>query len=128
MVNKTTKFRKDKSKQKGHCKKGDKKVTAPTKKTRAGPKPDTECFYCKGEGHSKRNCPKYLADLKNDNINKKGISDIHVIDVYPTSTRSSAWVFDTGSVAHICNSKQVLQNRRKVAKNEVTMRVVNVSK
>ena len=128
MVNKTTKFKKGKSKQKGHFKKGGKKVTTPTKKTKAGPKPDTECFYCKGEGHWKRNCPKYLADLKNGNIKKKGISDIHVIDVYLTSTRSSAWVFDTGSVAHICNSKQVLQNKRKLAKNEVTMRVGNGSK
>ena len=105
LVNKTTKFKKGKSKQKGHFKKGGKKVTTPTKTTKAGPKPNTECFYCKGEGHRKRNCPKYLADLKNGNIKKKGISDIHVIDVYLTSTRSSAWVFDTGSVAHICNSK-----------------------
>src|SRR3954463_2688658 len=92
MVNKTTKFKKCKSKKKGHFKKGGKKVTAPTKNTKAGPKTDTECFYCKGEGHWKRNCPKYLADLKNGNIKKKGISDI-VIDVYLTSTRSSAWVF-----------------------------------
>ena len=106
LVNKTTKFKKQgKSKKKGNFKKVGKKVTALAKKTKAGPKPDTECFYCKGEGHWKRNCPKYLADLKNDNIKKKGISDIHVIDVYVTSTRSSAWVFDTGSVAHICNSK-----------------------
>src|SRR4051812_38928788 len=128
MVNKTTKFKKGKSKQKGHFKKGGKKVTAPTKKTRPGPKPDTGCFYCKGEGHWKRNFPKYLADLKNGNIKKKGISDIHVIDVYLTSTRSSAWVFDTGSVAHICNSKQVLQNKRKLVKNEVMIRVGNGSK
>src|SRR3954452_22862713 len=112
MVNKTTKFKKGKSKQKGHFKKGGKKVTAPTKKTKAGPKTDTECFYCKGEGHWKRNFPKYLADLKNGNIKKKGISDIHVIDVYLTSTRSSAWVFETGSVANICNSKQELRNKR----------------
>src|SRR3954470_15460277 len=129
MVNKTTKFRKQgKSKKKGNFKKGGKKVTAPAKKTKAGPKPDTECFYCKEEGHWKRNCPKYLADLKNGNIKKKGISDIHVIDVYLTSTRSSAWVFDTGSVAHICNSKLVLQNKWKLAKNKVTMCVGNGSK
>ena len=63
IVNKTTKFKKQgKSKKKGNFKKGSKKVTAPAKKTKAGPKPDTECFYCKGEGHWKRNCPKYLAD------------------------------------------------------------------
>src|SRR3954462_11916891 len=129
LVNKTTKFKKQgKSKKKGNFKKGGKKVTVPAKKTKAEPKPYTECFYCKGEGHWKRNCPKYLADFKNGNIKKKGISDIHVIDVYLTSTRSSAWVLDTGSVAHICNSKQVLQNKRKLEKNEVTMRVGNGSK
>ena len=44
LVNKTTKFKKGKSKQKGHFKKGGKKDTTPAKKTKAGPKPDTECF------------------------------------------------------------------------------------
>ena len=48
--------------------------------------------------------PQVLADKKDDKV--KGIFDIHVIDVYLTNARSSAWVFDTGSVAHICNSKQ----------------------
>src|SRR3954463_1663561 len=82
LVNKTTKFKKQgKSKQKGNFKKGSKKVAAPAKKTKAGPKPDTECFYCKGEGHWNRNCPKYLANLNNGNIKKKSIFDIHVIDV-----------------------------------------------
>ena len=66
-----------------------------------------ECFYCKGTGHWKRNCPKYLADKKDDKV--KGIFDIHFIDVYLTNARSSAWVFDTGSVAHICNLKQGLR-------------------
>ena len=52
-----------------------------------------------------------MADLKSGQIKKKGIFDIHVIDVYLTGNRSSAWVFDTGSVAHICNSKQELRNK-----------------
>ena len=58
----------------------------------------------------------------------KGIFDIHVIDVYLTNARSSAWVFDTGSVAHICNLKQGLRIKRRLAKGEVTMRVGNGSK
>ena len=58
----------------------------------------------------------------------KGICDIHVIDVYLTNARSSTWVFDTGSVANICNSKQGLQIKRRLAKDEVTMRVGNGSK
>src|SRR5664279_258896 len=127
MVNKTTGFKKGKPKNKGDFKKGGKKVATPAKKPKVVPKTDTECFYCKGTGHWKRNCPKYLADKKAGKVNK-GICDIHVIDVYLTSTRSSAWVFDTGSVANICNSKQELRNKRRLARNEVTMRVGNGSK
>ena len=111
MVNKTTKFKKGKDKK--NFKKDDKDVAAPGKpaagkKSKNGPKPETECFYCKGSGHWKRNCRKYLADKKDGKVNK-GICDIHVIDVYLTNARSSTWVFDTGSVANICNSKQGLR-------------------
>ena len=76
------------------------------KKPKSGPKPETECFYCKGTGHWKRNCPKYLADKKDGKVNK-GIFDIHVIDVYLTSVYSSPSVFDTCSVA----KKLVTRNR-----------------
>ena len=71
--------------------------------------------------------PKYLADKKDGKVNKD-IFDIHVIDVYLTNACSSAWVFETGSVAHICNSKQGLRIKRRLAKDEVTMRVGNGSK
>ena len=46
MVNKTTSFKK--KGKKGNFKKDGKQVVAPAKKTKDGPKPDTECFYCKG--------------------------------------------------------------------------------
>ncbi|KAK1683693.1 hypothetical protein QYE76_044541 [Lolium multiflorum] len=95
MVNKTTKFKKQ-GKPKKDLKKGGKKAAAPPEKPKGGPKPDTDCYYCNGKGHWKRNCPKYLADLKSGLVKKKkGISDIHVIDVYLTGSRTSAWVFDT---------------------------------
>jgi hypothetical protein len=42
-----------------------------------------------------------------------------------TSTHDSNWVFDTGSVVVICNSKQELQV---LAKDEVTMGIGSVSK
>ena len=58
----------------------------------------------------------------------KGIFDVHVIDVFLTNGSSRAWVFDTGSVAQICNSKEELRNKRRLAKDEVTMRVGNGSK
>ena len=51
------------------------------KKPKAKPKPKTHCFYCKGNGHCKWNCPRYLVDKKDGKVNK-GILDIHVIDVY----------------------------------------------
>jgi hypothetical protein len=88
MVNKTTSFKKAKG-VKGSFKKGSGKRIAPTeKKLKYGPKPDTQCFYCKDKGHWKPNCPKYLADKKAGTI--KGMFDIHVIDVYLTSARCSA--------------------------------------
>ncbi|KAK1615333.1 hypothetical protein QYE76_020850 [Lolium multiflorum] len=128
MVNKTTSFKKQRKPNKGNFKKGGKKVATPPEKPKAGPKPETVCYYCQGKGPWKRNCTKYLADLKSGHVKKKGIFDIHVIDVYLTGSRSSAWVFDTGSVAHICNSKQELWNKRSLARDEVTMRVGNRSK
>ena len=71
--------------------------------------------------------PKYLADKKDGNVNK-GIFDTHVIEMCLTSIHSSPWIFDTGSVAKIINSKQELQNEQRVVKGEVMMCVVSVSK
>ncbi|EMS51979.1 LRR receptor-like serine/threonine-protein kinase ERECTA [Triticum urartu] len=78
MVNKTTSFKKKgKGKKKGNFKKNskqvaaqEKKVATQEKKPKLGPKPETECFYCKQTGHWKRNCPKYLADKKDGKVNK----------------------------------------------------------
>ncbi|KAK1684880.1 hypothetical protein QYE76_045728 [Lolium multiflorum] len=73
MVNKTTSFKKQGKPKKGNFKKGGKKAAAPPEKPKAGPKPDTECYYCNGKGHWKRNCPKYLADLKSGLVKKKKV-------------------------------------------------------
>ena len=58
----------------------------------------------------------------------KSIYDIHVIDVYFTSTHSSPWVFDTGSVTMISNLKHELQNEQRLVKGEVTICVGSDSK
>ncbi|KAK1584896.1 hypothetical protein QYE76_016622, partial [Lolium multiflorum] len=71
MVNKTTSFKKQGKPNKGNFKKGGKKVAAPPEKPKAGPKPETVCYYCQGKGHWKRNCSKYLADLKSGHAKKK---------------------------------------------------------
>ena len=131
MVNKAVDFKKSGGKGKQSWKsRREGKLNAKPKTNRSGPRASVECFYCKGKGHWKRNCPKYLEDRKSGKTVDKvqGIYDIHVIDVYLTSARSNTWVFDTGSVAHICNSQEELRNRRRLAKDEVTMRVGNGSR
>ena len=128
MVNKTTSFKKKgKGKKKGNFKKNIKQVATQEKKPKPGPKPETECFYYKQTGHWKRNCPKYLADKKDGNVNKS-IFDIHVIDVYFTSVYINHLVFDTSLVAKNSNSKRELQNEQRLVKGEVTMCVGSSSK
>ena len=50
MVNKTTSFKKKGKEKKGNFKKTGNQVAAPVKNPKVGPKPETECFYCKGNG------------------------------------------------------------------------------
>ncbi|KAK1699521.1 hypothetical protein QYE76_016218 [Lolium multiflorum] len=72
MVNKTTKFKKQ-GKPKKDLKKVARKLPHP-EKPKGGPKPDTDCYYCNGKGHWKRNCSKYLADRKSGLVKKKKVS------------------------------------------------------
>ena len=50
---------------------------------------------------------------------------VYVIDIYLADVSSSSWVYDTGSVVHICNSMQGLSRTRNVARGEVDIRVGN---
>ena len=51
MINKTTSFKKRAKGKKGNFKQNGKQVVTPAKKPKAGPKPEMECFYRKGNGH-----------------------------------------------------------------------------
>jgi hypothetical protein len=108
LVNKTTDFKKSGKSKKGPQGKKPKRdgqhASGPPKAPKM--KPGVKCFYYKGDGHWKLNCPKYLEDNKAGKVvaRNKGIFDIHVIDIYLTSACSNTWVFDTSSVANICNS------------------------
>ncbi|KAK1691887.1 hypothetical protein QYE76_008584 [Lolium multiflorum] len=82
MVNKTTSFKKQ-GKSKGKFKKGGKKAATPPVKPKNGPKPDAECYYCKEKGHWKRNCTKYLADLKSGLVKKKKEGQAPHVDDHP---------------------------------------------
>ena len=122
MVNKTTSFKK---RGQGKDRELQEEWQASCHSRRS--KPETKCFYCKGNGHWKRKCPEYLVDKKDGKVNK-GIFDIQVIDVYLTSVYSSPWVFDTCLVVNISNSKQELQNKHRLVEGEVTMCVGSDSK
>jgi hypothetical protein len=71
----------------------------------------------------------YLASLKNKG--SKGTSTSGTLHVYVTDhifladTVINSWVFDTRSVAHICNSTQGMIRRRSVERGEVNFRVGN---
>ena len=41
----------------------------------------SDCYYYNGKSHWKRNCPKYLADLKSGIVSKASISDTFVVKV-----------------------------------------------
>ncbi|KAK1680831.1 hypothetical protein QYE76_041679 [Lolium multiflorum] len=86
MVNKTTSFKKQ-GKSKGKFKKGGKKAATPPMKPKNGPKPDAECYYCKEKGHWKRNCSKYLADLKSGLVKKKKEAKLRISPPPPTPRR-----------------------------------------
>ena len=76
----------------------------------------------------KRNCSKWLADHGKKARNAasgKGTLVAYVIDVYLDDIPSSSWVFDTGSVVHICKSMKGLVRTRRVAQGEIDIRVGN---
>ena len=72
VVMNTTSFKK---KGKGRNSKSGGKTKAQVK-TKSGPTKDSECHYCKNKGHWKRNCKKYLGDLKSGLI-VKGINKLY---------------------------------------------------
>ena len=62
MVDKITSFKKRAKGKKRNFKQNGNQVVTPAKKPKAGPKPETECFYCKGNGHWKWKFPEYLVN------------------------------------------------------------------
>ena len=127
MVDKTTSFKKRAKGRKGTSRRMGSKLLLPWRSPKLDLSLKLSASTAKEMVTGSRTAPNILAGKKDGKVHK-GIFDIHVIHVYLTNARSRAWVFDTGSLAHICNSKQGLGVERRLAKDEVMMRVGNGSK
>ncbi|WVZ90252.1 hypothetical protein U9M48_036568 [Paspalum notatum var. saurae] len=106
MIQRDSKKRKCKGKGKG---KTEDRIQKPKSdvKPKAGPSSSDKCFHCGDSGHWSRNYPKYLEEEEEGN---------------------GSWVFDTGSMIHICKSLQGLNQTRCFARGELDVRVGNGAK
>ena len=71
----------------------------------------TKCFFCKKKGHMKKNCLEFQKWLE-----KKGKSiSLLCYESNMVSVNINTWWIDFGSIIHIANSLQGMQNLRKQA-------------
>ena len=63
------------------------------------------CFYCYQEGHIKSNCPKYKAEMKNDQFSEIKVTTVMTMDedksnvlIAVSTDGKSSWILDLGSV------------------------------
>ena len=104
MVQNTAKFKKSWSKKKANAKCKEKDVIpTPAPAAKPGHDDKTICFYCKENGHWKRNCNTWHASKGKSSGSSTSIDRLVVydIDIYLADISKSSYVFDTGSVVHI---------------------------
>ncbi|KAJ1277336.1 hypothetical protein BS78_05G286900 [Paspalum vaginatum] len=126
MIQRDSKKRKRKGKGKG---KAEDRIQKPKSdaKPRAGPSPSDKCFHCDDSGHWWRNCEKFLEEKKKKGSEASALG-INVIEINLATSSSGSWVFDAGSMIHICKSLQGLSQTRSFARDELDVRVGNGAK
>ncbi|KAK0580852.1 hypothetical protein LWI29_007090 [Acer saccharum] len=95
-----------------------KKPLGPIKKeTKKVTKIKGKCFLCGEKGHWKRNCPK--------SQNKKEEGNVNYLETCFLADSPDSWIIDSGATNHVCYSLQGFQERRKLSKNEINLRLGN---
>ncbi|XP_075499086.1 uncharacterized protein LOC142537461 [Primulina tabacum] len=87
----------------------------------AEPKAKGKCFHCNIDGHWKRNCKKYLDELKQKK--KQGKLDLLVMETCFVENDFSSWIIDSGAPKHVCVSLQMLESSRDLEEGAFMMRV-----
>ena len=104
--------------------KQDLKEKKPNTKKNGAKQPKGKYFHCDVQGHSKRNCPKYLAKLA-EKKHQNGKSDLHVLEAKLVEVNTSSWIIDSGATNYVCSSLQLLRSFRELAEGEMIMHVGN---
>ncbi|GFY87865.1 hypothetical protein Acr_05g0015040 [Actinidia rufa] len=69
------------------------------------------CFYCDQEGHIKRDCPKYKAQVQSLDTTATAVMAVNEdeFDVLLAASDDgkSDWVLDSGSAYHLCRDREV---------------------
>src|SRR5215813_5014129 len=100
---------------------GKPKGKAMKKKNKKNSKPTEKCFHCNKDGHWKRNCPKYLAELKQKKTSGK--YDLLVIESLLVEDDKSVWIVDSGATNHVCSSLQLLDSWKDLTEGDFPMKV-----
>ena len=95
-----------------------KKQLGPNKKeTKKVTKIKGKCFLCGEKGHWKINCPKSL--------NKKEEGNVNYLETCFLADSTDSWIIDSGATNYVCYSLQGFQERRRLNKNEINLRLGN---